>query len=372
VARPVRARSGANPARCRGRAGFAAACCWLLPGCVTVYEDAPLVAARTAVAELAVPQAIPLGAGPVDEHVRPLLELYQRVLERLEEAVGERDLPAVSALLDGYERAQLPEWLRDRLRGYRAIAHGLAFARHAATSATLRLVAAGGEGVPAAPALELASPPPLGEPLRLEFALPSSGEAARLGGRDEADPIGFAIAITIEDLYVDGGTRTHKNHGLLWADRTVELAGDAVFRQPIALEVPGGDAVQRTMHVRIDLMPGYVHVAGRRAPVLHTTVAATSFTQWPRGHEAIARAPLATLREAIRRGDAAHFPHVFLGASFTRGADRELALGLLIDLVRLGTEAQAAVAMAALRHLTGVTQALGDREAWLAWWQLRR
>lgn len=343
----------------------------VLSSCVTTYEDAPLVSTKVDMAELAVPQTIALGAAPVDDNQRALLQLYDGVLMRLEQAVEERDLPGVLSLLDSYERSNLPPTLRDRLVGYRAIARGLAFQRHAATAAALQLVQAPAPAAPAAPAMPLDVPPPLGEPLRFEFSLPASSDPARLGGRKHPDPVGFAVAIVVDDLFVDGGTRSHKHQDLVWIDDSVDLVGSTVLRLPIGLDLPGGDSVQRTVHVRIDLLPGYLQFGDCRAPIQRTSIAATSLTQWPRGYEAIQKAPLATLREAIRLGDSAHFSHVFLGASFARGADREAALALLVDQVRFGTQPQAVVAMATLRSLTGMTLSVGDRDAWLAWWQMR-
>lgn len=361
-----------HPERPRARSGAVVLGLSLLLGsCVTTYEDAPLVASDLDTPALAVSQTIPLGNPPASEAQRPMFELYNGVLRRLEQAVKERDLDEVLRLLDGYERTNLPDWVRDRLHGYRAISHGLAFQRHAAAASSLQLVAAGGDGVEA-PAVALAAPPPLGEPLRLEFTLPAAVAPIRLGGGDDDDPIGFGVALTVEDLYVDGGAGLQKRQSFVWVPATFELAGSVVLRLPIGLDLPAGDAVQRSVHVRVDLMPGYVQTAGLRAPVQRTTLTGASFTQWPRGHESIAKAPLVTLREAIRLGDEGHFQHVFLAALFCTGPDRDVAIGLLVDQIRLGTPAQSIVAMAALRAVTGVRQSVADREAWLAWWQLRQ
>lgn len=361
-----------HPVRQRCRSGCVVLGLGLLLGsCVTTYEDVPLVATGLETPALAVSQTIPLGTPPTSEAQRPMFELYNGVLRRLEQAVAERDLDEVVRLLDSYERTNLPDWVRARLGGYRAISHGLAFQRHAATTSTLQLVAAGGDGV-VAPAVVLAATPAIGEPLRLEFALPASPVSTRLGSSDDADPIGFFVAVSVEDVYVDGGTGLQKRQSFVWVPATVELAGDVVLRLPIGLELPAGDAVQRSVHVRIDLLPGYVQTAGVRAPVQRTTLTAASFTQWPRGYESIAKAPLVTLREAIRLGDEGHFQHVFLAALFCSGPDRDVAIGLLVDQVRLGTQAQSIVAMAALRAVTGVKHSVADREGWLAWWQLRQ
>ncbi len=368
----VHGRLGQRPARRRFRVGCSLLGLGLLAGaCVTTYEDVPFVDAPLESPDLAVPVTIPLGTAEVSPAERPMLELYNGVLLRLEQAVADRDLAGVQSLLDGYERANLPPWVKDRLRGYRAISHGLAFQRHASSASTLQLVAGGGEGVLMAPAVALAEAPSIGEAIRCEFAMGAPAEPVRLGGRSDPEPTGFAVGITVEDFYVDGGSGSHKLQDFVWVPTALELRGDVVLRLPIGLDVPAGDAVQRIVHIRIDLMPGYVEAGGWRAPVQRTSVAACSFTQWPKGYEAIRKAPLATLREALRLGDAAHFPHVFLAAVFSRGEDREVALGLLIDQVRLGTEPQAKVAMAALRTTTGMTQSVGDRDAWLAWWQLR-
>jgi len=360
----------------RGVVGFVVACAGLLGACVTTYEDAPLFENQLDRPEFAVAQTIPLGT-PATEDQRAMLELYDGVLRRLHEAAAERDLDGMLAVLDSYERDKLPPIIRDRLAGYRSLAHGLAFQKHAFRNASLQVVAGQNGAAPAAPsppgtATTEAKKPALGEPLRIELALPASGEPVRLGGRDDDDPIGFQIAITVEDSYVDGGSREQKDHAIHWLPATIDLSGSAVLRLPIALDIPAGDAVQRTVHLRIDLMPGYITAARRRAPVQRTTVAALSLTQWPAGHEVIVEKPLATLREALRLGDAAHFRHVYLGAVFTTGADRETALGLLIDRVRLGSQPQAMVAMAALRAITDTNLTIGDREAWLVWWQMRR
>ena len=82
--------------------------------------------------------------------------------------------------------------------------------------------------------------------------------------------------------------------------------------------------------------------------------------------------PRPHVEQAIRLGDEGHFQHVFLAALFCTGPDRETAIGLLVDQVRLGTQAQSIVAMAALRAVTGVKHSVADREGWLAWWQLRQ
>ena len=47
-------------------------------------------------------------------------------------------------------------------------------------------------------------------------------------------------------------------------------------------------------------------------------------------------------------------------------------MALLIEQIRFGRQDQALVAMAALQVIAGETLPIGDRQAWLAWWQARR
>jgi hypothetical protein len=334
-----------------------AAAALLAAACVTTYEDAPLT--EPAAADFAVPVTIPFGDVAADE--RPLLQLYEGVFERLKIAIHDRDLAEVETLLASFERDGLPAGVRGRLAGYRCVALGMRFQQHAAAQASLRL-----QGTPDGVV------PPLGAPLRFRLDLPPAPEPATLGGRDGDDPIGFHVAVSIADLFLDGSSRTHSAQDFVSLPADFVLADGAPLELPIGLDLPEGDPVRREVHVRVDLMPGYVQTRGARVPVHRTTLAAAAVTQWPAGHEAVQRAPLATLREAMRLGDAAHFRHVFLAATFTEGEDRETAIDLLIGQVRLGRLDQALVAMVALRAVTGAEVPIGDREAWLAWSQSRR
>jgi len=348
----------------------AAAVSVLAAACVTVYDDAE--ADEPGSLELpayAVAQTIPLGKSGSSPEERLLLQFYGGVLERLQEAADDHDSAALFGLLEAYDKPNLPEWLAGRLRGYRALGHGLAFLEHAASDSRLTLVtdpAAGAAGDAAAIA------PAIGAPVHFEFSLPAGPRPVRLGGRAGDDPIGFAIAITIDDLYVDGGSRTQSDQDFQWLDEAFPLDEGAVLRLPLSFAIPVGKAVRRRIHLRVDLMPGYIQDGEQRAPVERRTLAATTLTQWPAGYEPIAQRPLATLREALRLGDPQHFAHVFLGASFAEGADREAAIGLLVDQVRFGGARQALVAMATLRAVTGAEIPIGEREAWLAWANVRR
>ncbi len=214
--------------------------------------------------------------------------------------------------------------------------------------------------------------PALGAPLRFELQLPAGPTPYRLGGKDDDEPVGFAVAITVEDRFVDGSGGSASTQNFLWLPAAVALEGDAVLRLPIVVELPGQNALRRDVQVRVDLMPGYVRGDDGRAPVPRTTVATATATQWPVGYGAIARAPLQELRTALRAFGPATFARAYLAAAAVAGRDREVAIELLVEQVRFGRADQALVAMAALRAANAADLPIGDREAWLAWWNTHR
>lgn len=370
----------ARPDRC----GIAACLLATLAGCVTTYEDAPLLLAKPEPMPLAVPVAIPLPqpAQGTGDHV--LSEFYGGVMQRMREAAADHDVAHLEFLLEGYDRRDLPPFWRDQMRGYRAIGKGLRFEQHAIEHARLSLVPAArdaaaspGNTAPNAapnvpPATATPAVPPCGEKLLFELVLPPGGPEFVLGGRGDADPTGFSVAVTIEDAFVDGSSRSSRTEAFLWLPATLRLAGDKELRLPVAIDADAGGSVQRTIHLRLDLMPGYVLVDGIRAPVQRRGIAACTLTQWPRGYEKLQEAPLKALEQALRTFDEPRFPVVYLAAALTKGEDREKAMALLVEKVRFARAEQAQVAMAALRAISGETHPVGDRDAWLAWWQTRR
>lgn len=324
------------------------------------------------------PVQIPFGDVPADD--RPLVEFYDGVLLRMQQAYRERDLPQLRALLSQYDRSGIPTWARKRIQGYHAVAAGLAFELHAATSTLAVALApapASGAGAPVeSAASEVVGERPevvIGRKVAFGLRMPPAPDGpTRLGGRQSGDSITFGVALSVEDLFVDGTRQRHEHQELVPLDRTLELAGDALLQLPIEVDLPDSGAVRRHLLVRVELLPGYVQRGELRAPVQRTTMASCALTQWPDGHQRMHRDPLLHLRAALQLGDAAHFRHVAVAAALTSGVDREQALQLLIDWVRLGNPDQARVAMASLQDLTGVRLPIGDRDAWLAWWQARR
>lgn len=299
-------------------------------------------------------------AAPADGSPEQLKQFYESLLGRLRDAHRHGDAETMEALLAGYRRSDVPEWAQERMAGYDALARGLRFERHARTQGRLELL-----GDPAVTANA-------GEPLVFELVLmPWSREPALLGGGRDEDAVGCHVEIAVTDHFVDGSARQHEDGAVLRLERAVDLRREPM-RLPIRVQLADAGVVRRTIELRADLLPGHVRIGDLRAPVRRTPLAQMAHTQWPRGHRAIREQPLATLQNAIRLGDPAHFPHVRLAAEFAPASERDQVLALLIDQVRLGRPDQARVAMATLRAIGAADLPLGDREAWLAWWQRRR
>jgi hypothetical protein len=289
----------------------------------------------------------------------------------MQQAADDGDTALLDALLVSYDEPGAPEPYAGRLRGYRGVARGIEFQRHVAERARL-VIMPGAEGdAPVAPD----GTPYLGTPLLLELRVPPAAGAVRLGGERDDDPVGFSVAVTIEDEFVDGGSRSSQTPVWVPLPTAVELTGDTLLTLPVAIDAPAGAAVRRTVYVRIDLMPCYVSVAtkdGRvRAPVRRTVADAGSWTQWPAGYDLLRKRPLDGLRAALADFRPGNFASAYLSALLVGPQDREQAIALLIDQVRFGGAGQAQVAMAALRRVTGVELPIGDRDAWLEWWQGR-
>ncbi len=348
------ARAGRRASRALARCALPAA----LAACVTTYEDVPIDVAARAATPVAVAQTIPFPVSEHDARDRALLQFYSGVLDRMQGAARDRDGAGLEGLLEAYDRSDVPAWLRGVLDGYRALAKGMRFERHAKSAGAVELVLD-----------EHGAEPPLGASTRFVLRIPAAPQPFRLGGSAEADPTGFLVALSVEDTFVDGSTSSSRTQDFVWLPAPSDLGGNADLEVPIGVDLPAAAAVKRVVNVRVDLMPGYVQVDGVRAPVQRTAVGATVVTQWPAGHREIEKAPLAALKAALQIGDAAHYPHIYVAAEFLRGAERDEAVPLLIDVVRFGREDQARLATVALRIVTDTKLPIGDRQSWLAWWQ---
>lgn len=347
-----------------GRAWLAAALVSSLAACVTTYE--PVDPANDVEGlSLAQPVAIPLpelGGGTN----RVMVEFYSGILRRLQDAADDGDVALLDSLVESYDRPSVPDAFKQHLEGYRAIARGIGFTHHVQQKGSLQLtgdVPVGGEEP---------KTPVLGKPLRLELSVPPMAAPVQLGALGERDPIGFSVAVTIDDEYVDGSSRTSQTKEFLWLPKSFELSGDKTLRLPIEIGADVGDAVRRSVLVRVDLMPGYVTFDEMRAPVQRVTAGAVSYTQWPKGHEILAAQPIAGLKQALKDFTPKNFASAYLSALLVPSAKRREACALLIDQVRFGRADQAQVAMAALHQMAGVKIAVGDRDGWLAWWQSKQ
>lgn len=331
----------------------------LASACVTTYEAAPLIEGQLDRPEIAVTQAIPFGTTDASPEQRLLVDLYSGIFARLEVAAEEGDAETIDAVLASYDVSGLPEWVAPRFAGYRALANGLRFLRHAKQHSQLTLVG----GVP---------PLDGDRPLVFQFTLPAGNLPAELGARGDADPCGFAVRLTVEDWFLDGSFRKHRSQQFIWPPSRHELTADQPLTFPIQVELPPAGAITRTVTVRVFLLPGYVRVSGERAAVRHTVLASADATMWPKDREAVLADPLGALAAGLREGTLASARQVWMAALAVSTSQRDLALQLLMDQVRGGTAAQAHFASAALAAMTGESISVGDRDAWLAWWQARR
>ena len=118
------------------------------------------------------------------------------------------------------------------------------------------------------------------------------------------------------------------------------------------------------------LPPGRYRFAGT-----FSAVGATQLTLgWEYGSYRFARyrKPVAEL-PALVAPAGTDLEYVRLAAEFAPPAERPEVERALMDWVRLGRPDQALVAMAALRAITERgAPAVGDRDAWLSWWESRR
>lgn len=335
--------------------------------CVTTYE--PVEPAPGDALPFAAPVSIPLVelGGPGRSRVQ--LEFFGGILRRLQDAAAEGDAALIDSLVESYDLPNVPAAFRRHLVGYRAVARGIRFQQHVQRAASLRVLRPAREE--AAPASGGASAPPLGQPLRLELELPPMSDPVRLGALGDADPIGFSVGVTVEDEFVDGSSRASQSKEFLWLPEAVELR-DESLRLPVEVGAAAGDAVRRSIVVRVDLMPGYVTLDELRAPVQRVTAGAITCTQWPAGYEVLAQQPLAGLKAALADFNPKNYAGAYLSALLVPAANRREATALLIDQVRFGRADQAQVAMAALHRTAGVNIAVGDRDGWLSWWQSRQ
>ena len=348
---------------------------WLAPlslafaaGCVTTTGATDEVDPNSELLDSA-PLVIPLGEFGEGNENRLLLEFYSGILRRLHDAANDGDVGLLDSLIDAYDKPGTPEPVRQHLEGFRAMGRGILFRQHVASRARFALrpaaadVAAGAQ-VPA----EDRVTPALGEELQLELRIPAMVEPVLLGGHGDSDPFTFSVSVTVEDEYYDGRTRSSHTDGMVWLPQSFLLADGNELTLPVNIDAATDDAVRRHVSVRVD-MRGHVEMDEIRAPVNATTIGGGSFVQLPEGHEVIQKQPLAALKVALADFQPKNFGSAYLSALLLSPADRLAAAELLVDQIRYGRADQAQVAMAALKRVSGLSLAVGDRDMWLDWWQ---
>lgn len=396
-----RTKPGDGP-RMRSSAGLRAFWALLVAAaCVSAPEDLDPVAVVTPM--VVSTQAAPDGTDPA------LVSFYESVLAQLQEAHRARDFLRMRRLVDSYLVDAAPPWAMPRLQGFRDLSFGLQFELHAAEHAQLAQVlaadgAAAKSGPPPAttapveaegPSLVIPGPEPaapgqaappaaavpepsdpsatIGEALDFELRLPTPPDGPwQLGGKDDRDPVAFRVTVVIRDRFLDGSMRKVEDAEVVRLDRSVELAAQPLVL-PVRFELGSSTCARREIEVFAELLPGYVQAADSRAPVRLTSLAKARVVQWPKGHESLRKDPLGALRRAMERGDRDHFLHVRVASEFAAEKDLPATQDLLMGWVRLGTPEQALVAMAAMREVdANATAPIGDRDAWLSWWESRR
>jgi hypothetical protein len=325
-------------------------------GCVVVEETLTAPAAPIA----ARPVAIPFGVARHDAH--PSDFYYDSVIAQMQTAWLAGDRQRLAGLLTTHERPDAPQWAQESLAGFRRVLRVMDFEA---------LIQGRGE-------LHWPAPTPaLGESVAAAVTLgPLPSVAVRLFGGDDVRRARFVLHFKMVDTDTFGTQSEITHTTVVDLPAPVDLGAGEAVRVPFAVDVPAQGAIVRRIVIEVDLMPGHVELDGTRLPNRRVRCAAGNIELLPRGADKIAAQPQAALAAALRLGDAAHFPHVFLAArALARRQDpasTQNAQALLIDRVRLGNEVQAHAAMAALRELVSDPAARSrDREQWLLWWSSR-
>lgn len=320
--------------------------------CVTTPLEEPPPEAQTVDLQAVV---IPFAEGSSGDST-PADQYYSSILNQMQEALAERDLVRLSSLLAGKTRSNAPEWARVRIERFKTAELGLQFEAHAAKHSRIDVVQLGRT---------------IGQPVDFIFQLDTPPNHDVMLEDTRRSGLRFQATLSVGDYDAYGGrTRRTASRTLRLVKpltRHMEHPSEATFRAP----ADPTSAVMRELIVVVELLPGTVQIDNQLAPIQRMKLAERREVLYPTGYEVIRDQPMKTLRGAIALGDPKHFPHQFLAAHFMPEEKRDQAIELLIQNVRLGNRAQARVAMAGLAVLTGEDIPVGDRDAWLSWWQGR-
>ncbi|MFO1051771.1 MAG: hypothetical protein U1F36_06120 [Planctomycetota bacterium] len=304
------------------------------------------------------PIVIPL-AGPVGVEPQALDTYYRSILTQMQQAVAERDVDWLDMLLAQHDREVAPDWAKDAIRSYRSV--GRALRMETWVQSHTRIETRDG-------------PPLLGA--MLSFALRIEGRAPDVlrlpGDGEEVAPTRFLVHLTFEDRDCLGGTSRAEFEDMLTLHDGADLDGDVAVVVPFDVDAPPVHGCERRVELLCELLPGARLLEGDPVPGHRAVLVDSRFPVYPRGIEALKRAPLATLRNAVESRDPRYFDHVWLASRLVDAAQRGEADELLVGAIRLGPADLARVAGACLAESTGLSIPPTDRDGWLAWWQAQQ
>jgi hypothetical protein len=336
----------------RMRAGLALAA--LLPACSTGPETPPVPSSVS----------VPIGTGVTPR--TPKDAIYGDILDQCRAAYKDRDAERLADLLGRYDRPDAPDWAREQFGTFRAALAGLKFtltglAEHRLVAAPARL--AGGETLTVTMSLRSAWP-----------------EAVRIPARDGDRRAALLLDVSVRDEDAQGNGASERSNQVHPLEHDLVLPPGGSAAVTITVPTTTG-ALLRTYEFSGTLMP--VQVVAGKEPLNVNRIPLDPATAevLPPGFPAIARAPLTTLREAVRRGDPEHFGHQYLACVLLDPRDKRQAGDLLAGVLGSGKGAQVTVALGCLRKLFGRPSrvvALGtqapvvERGDWLEWWRENR
>ena len=324
-------------------------------GCVT-YDVA---ADPTGPIELtgAEPVVVPLHPGAQDATGQALDAWYESVVAQLQMAYVDREADVLQGLLLRHDRDSAPDWARQQLAVYRQLLIGLRVEEHLAGAARIRDVAPGQV---------------LGDTVELELVVDSAPIDVVLPATvDDVVVTQFLFEVVVRDEDAFGNVTTRVFSEFVGLDEPAAL-GRGVLRVPFRVRRIAPEGVRRTIDVDCELMPGRFLLDGETVPSRRVPLARTTLVHWPPQVENVAVRPLETLRVALDEGGPERLRYVYVAAHFVPPEQVDTAVDLLIRNLRVAPPATARVDTVALRRLTGVDLPIGDRDAWLAWWQERR
>jgi hypothetical protein len=303
------------------------------------------------------PVVIPLpgvdgAAGPE----RNLNAYYHSVFEQLKGAYRARDLDTLRHLLAQHQRDDLPDHIEQLLGQFEVLAGGVWFEQKLAADSRMLVVE------PARP---------LTEAQTFRFVVPGNSDepVVELGGGGDLACL-FLCTLTVKEHGVFGERRERRTSKVLRVERLHRLAKGAPLALQFAVPASIGNVVVREAKLMIELLTGQVRVGDRLTPIRRTKCCTVSSMAYPPNHGSIQRAPLKTLREALRRGSPKYFRHILLAAMKMPKEHKDEAMAALVRKLRVGTGDQARVAMVSLRALSGEDLPVTDRQKWLRWWEI--